>query len=424
MKPFRIPPAAVAALLVPTIVAADLAMPAGFTASDGALVSNSLPQDGNGNPTRNLAEAATGVWTTAGPAGKGVYDPDQWAVVFKYSSVTINHNVNRSLYFPGHPSGAPVIWLVDGNVTISAPISVSGDPYRNDGIASTPGVGGGAGGSSGSAGLGPGGGGFDAAAASGGTYRTKGGGAKAAEVYGNSMLFPLVGGSGGSGRADRSGGAGGGALLIYAKGTITLNHTITANGGQGNFSGSGSGGALRLVADTITGGGNLHAFGAGGSNGGGAGGSGGVRIEAVTTNLPISGTYLVPPYCTYASLAPGASPKVFLDASDPTVKAVKFTHAGGGEIPAPIPTDPRGFLVIPTDVTLPAPGNYQLHIDCANVPTDWIVSARFILTNGTDFTVKSPTIAMQSGDQTLSHWAGPVAVPGYITTVQVRADAP
>ena len=38
----------------------------------------------------DLSQAVTGVWTnTSGNSGKGIYDPTQWAVVFKYSSVNI-----------------------------------------------------------------------------------------------------------------------------------------------------------------------------------------------------------------------------------------------------------------------------------------------------------------------------------------------
>lgn len=48
--------------------------------------------DGTFNPASstvvNLANAVTGTWDQPG-AGAGVYDPDKWAVVFKYSSVNI-----------------------------------------------------------------------------------------------------------------------------------------------------------------------------------------------------------------------------------------------------------------------------------------------------------------------------------------------
>ena len=80
----------------------------GSDGSDGALVVSA-------NLTIDLSEAASGpgiAWDTPSPVpGKGVYDPDQWAVVFKYSSVTIN--ANRTVTFVNHPSNAPVVWLVE-----------------------------------------------------------------------------------------------------------------------------------------------------------------------------------------------------------------------------------------------------------------------------------------------------------------------
>lgn len=404
---------------------ADLTMPAGFTVTDGALVSNNLPKVSN-NPYMDLALAATGDWTTAGPSGNGVYDPDQWAVVYKFSSVNINHGTGNTLTFRPHPSGAPVIWLVDGNVTIGAPISLNGENARGDGVPTQPGPGGFGGGSSVSGGLGPGGGGFGNTL-NAGSHRTRGGGTKAGATYGNALLFPLLGGSGAAGTQGgiRSGGAGGGAILIYASGAIVLNGSISANGGSGYLQGGwntagGSGGGIRLVADTIAGSGNLTT--SGGDAGSETGGGGRVRIEAVTSNLTISTTYAVPANgYTYADLSPGDSPKVFLDDDDPRVRAVKFTFPGGGEVPAIIPADPRGFFALPADVKLPTTGSYQLHVDCENVPIDWVVTARFVLVNGTDFQVAIP---FSSGTQELSHWIGTVSLPAYVSAVHVRADAP
>ena len=144
--------------------------------------------------------------------------------------------------------------------------------------------------------------------------------------------------------------------------------------------------------------------------------------------LTIATTYAIPPYYTYKTLVAADSPKVFVDttptSTDPYVRAIKFTLPNGNEVPATIPVDPRNAQVLPTDVSLPAAGSYNIHIDCANVDPTWIVSARFILTSGQDFIVKTPTISLQSGDRTLSHWKGAVTLPEYITTVQVRVDAP
>ena len=77
----------------------------------------SVPSDGSdgdlviaSNTTIDLSQAPTGTWDVAnsnGLDGLGVYDPDKWAIVFHYSSVTINGS--RTLYFSNHPSRAPVV---------------------------------------------------------------------------------------------------------------------------------------------------------------------------------------------------------------------------------------------------------------------------------------------------------------------------
>src|SRR5437867_4772714 len=58
----------------------------------------------------DLSAAATATWNTPSPVpGKGVYDPQQWAVVFKYDSVYIAPG--RTLTFTNHRTTAPVVWL-------------------------------------------------------------------------------------------------------------------------------------------------------------------------------------------------------------------------------------------------------------------------------------------------------------------------
>ncbi len=104
-------------------------------------------------------------------------------------------------------------------------------------------------------------------------------------VYGNALLYPLIGGSGGSGRdasaGGFAGGGGGGAILIWSQTRIELSNAseatagIYARGGAGGVNladrssafvgGGGSGGAIRLVAPIVTGTGRLD-------TGGGLGG--------------------------------------------------------------------------------------------------------------------------------------------------------
>jgi hypothetical protein len=71
-------------------------------------------------------------------------------------------------------------------------------------------------------------------------------------VYGNSLVVPLLGGSGGCGSNGgdgyngQGGGGGGGAILIAANTKVTVTGAVLANGGTGAL-GGGSGGAFRIV---------------------------------------------------------------------------------------------------------------------------------------------------------------------------------
>lgn len=163
----------------------------------------------------DLAEAITGDWDSDNStnAGKGIYDPQQWAVVFKYNSVAID--AGAVLTFLNHPSRAPVVWLVNGNVIINGTVSLNGQDYQTPPTIPEPGPGGFRGGSgyyrtiNNGAGFGPGGGDGPSAG-----YGTSGSYGTGASPYGNQSLIPLIGGSGGGGSnrsyAQVTGGAGGG----------------------------------------------------------------------------------------------------------------------------------------------------------------------------------------------------------------------
>jgi hypothetical protein len=107
---------------------------------------------------------------------------------------------------------------------------------------------------------------------------------KRGAVYGNPLLFPIVGGSGGGGASGNpgwGGGGGGGALLIASTTKITHTGNIRALGGQAlsaNVQNTGSGGAVRLVAPIITGNGSIDVRGDGGLN---LKGDGRIRIDAL-----------------------------------------------------------------------------------------------------------------------------------------------
>ena len=126
-------------LLGSLVAQAQLTIP-GADGSDGALVIDV-------NTTIDLSQAVNGdgttvKWDTANTAnaGKGIYDPLKWAIVFKYSSVSVAAGATVS--FTNHPSRAPVVWLVSGNVTIEGAVSLNGSNAKAPPALSNPGPGG------------------------------------------------------------------------------------------------------------------------------------------------------------------------------------------------------------------------------------------------------------------------------------------
>ncbi|MDG2125496.1 MAG: hypothetical protein P8J87_17460, partial [Verrucomicrobiales bacterium] len=197
------------------------ALAVALATTSSAIVIPSDGSDGALNPPVDveidLSQAITGVWSdnNAANIGKGIYDPDKWIVVFKYSSVNVPDGV--TVTFKNHPSNAPVMWLVQTDATIAGTVSLNGSPGLTGIDALTlpeSGPGGFRGGAAGpdgaGAGLGPGGGATPAAR---GLHRS---------TYGNPQIIPNIGGSGGSGESGDSGGGGGGSIFIGVTGTLTL----------------------------------------------------------------------------------------------------------------------------------------------------------------------------------------------------------
>ncbi len=277
---------ALGCLATATSARAGLVLPASVNGSDGPLTT----AVNSGTKTINLSQAITGSCDqdNSADAGKGVYDPAKWAVVFKYSSVNIASG--STITFANHGSRAPVVWLVNGDVTITGIVNLNGANYDGT-VPSEPGPGGFRGGEGSlgptqpaSGGFGPGGGYFPNST---GVYdATPSPVSGSAPVYGNARILPLIGGSGGS--YSSGGGAGGGAILIAATGTITVNGAIRARGGSTSYI-SGSGGAIKLIADIVTGSGTLDAS----SHDPSWGGKGRIRIEANT--IPTSSTLNIAP---------------------------------------------------------------------------------------------------------------------------------
>src|SRR5690625_5076284 len=420
--------------------------------SVSALAAISIPSDGSDGAFEPVADvvvdlslAPSAAWQTPGD-GHGVYDPAQWAVVFKYTSVNIPEEV--TVTFLNHPSRAPVIWLVEGDVVIDGTVVLDGAPGHSGNSLrnfAEPGPGGFRGGrgsdasTRGAGGMGPGGsfyGDNDNHASSGAGYGTPGslagtglGGAtpgSAGGVYGNAGVFPLIGGSGAAGSANgaagKGGGAGGGAILIASPGNILLSGGIRSNGGAGSAtgnlgggnnraSGGGSGGGIRLIADTISGNGTLRAQGGpGGSPVGSAGGHGGdgrIRVEAFSNELVDLGNP------QFSLGVPEENPRIFRDQTTPTIRSVSLDGQ-------PVPDDPRGALSFPnTDVTMSETGTATLVIEAENVPLDSEVIARVIRRTGKD---SAYVAALTSGTFESSLWTAEVDISGGFSTVQVSAE--
>lgn len=392
-------------LLLNGSTARGFTLPSVFAGSDGAFAPSAA------STVVDLSLAVTGKWDETTGSGNGVYDPEQWAVIFRYDSVSIPSNVTVS--FSNHPSRAPVIWLVEGDVTISGIVALNGSigaPPSGPALWSEPGPGGFRGGrgarspsSASSTGMGPGGGPSNSGS---GRYGDGTG------SYGDAGLFPLIGGSGGGGSATgRGGGAGGGAILIATPGTLTVAGSIRANGATGTSdgpgtqsSGGGSGGGIRLIAETIQGTGLLQAVGAS---------VGRIRIEAVATNLSDIGN----PPASFGT--PPEFPRIFRVSGDgiPTIRNVTL---GGQTIPA----DPWARVEFPAqDVTLAEEGSATLVIEAENVPPGSTVRARVVRPTG-NAEVFTAEYTGDGAEPNQSLWSAGVTVSDGFSIIQVRAELP
>ncbi len=367
--------------------------------------------DGDFSPTGNivvdLSLAPTDVWSANNSAnvGKGVYDPSKWAVVFKYNSVNIPSGVKVT--FINHMSHAPVVWLVAGNVTINGTVSLQGQDGPADVIGrlspAEPGPGGFRAGASGPSGFGwgygPGGGNLGNG---GGAYNS---------AYGNPQIIPLIGGSGAgiwNGGFGYSGGGGGGAILIGCAGAISLSGTINANGGSGGpidpaHSLGGSGGAVRLIAQTVSGTGEIQAI-----NPRDSSGSGRIRIEtpALTTTVRTSPETI--------AVTPPLNPIIWPADDAPTVRVATVDGVAA-------PADPTAPLTSSADVGVQNNGTVQVILETKNFPIQGVVQLRSVKKYGTAAWV---TAAYSAGDFARSTWVANITFAPGFTTLQARATVP
>jgi hypothetical protein len=254
-----------ATLLCAGTAAADLTIP-GADGSDGTFAPTA-------NVTVDLSLAPTAGWDSIG-SGNGVYDPDKWAVVFKYASVSIPSGV--TVYFQNHPSGAPVVWLVSGDADIAGAVSLDGQGMQYSPSNAKPGPGGF-------------GGGFG--------YYSGVQGASAGGGFG-------VGG-GGDGYIGANGGVG-----------QTRRHSWDPY----TCSGAGSGGGIRLIAETFTCNGLLYAVGQSHGACSGSSGYGRIRIETEHAN----GTCYIIPSTT--AVAPDDPVQLWLPEGAP--ETIRHLRAG------------------------------------------------------------------------------------------------
>lgn len=349
--------------------------------SDGALIVSS-------NTVIDLGQAVTGTWSDNNftHAGKGIYDPNKWAVVFKYSSVVISNGA--TLYFKNNATHAPVVWLVKEDVTINGAVSLDGQNNTSNGRdLPEPGPGGFRGGGEKisnygyGSGYGPGG------------YYNDAGSYFDHHPYGNPQIVPLIGGSGGGSAnpytyGSYNGGAGGGAILIAAGSIITVNGTIHANGGAGNWfsaglswrSYNGSGGAIRLVADQILGSGGIYAY----------SGSylGRIRLEANSASATLS----VDPQVVSVSPYPLT---IWPSTNAPSVRVVSV-----GNLPAP--TDPHAEMSSGgDDIIFAETNNVTVFLETRNFPTNGAVWVYFKPRNAAQGIVAASYV---SGDTNRATW--------------------
>lgn len=387
--------------------------------SDGALVIAT-------NTVIDLSQAITGNWdaNNSANAGKGIYDPAKWAVIYKYSSVTVNSNA--MVTFKNHASRAPVVWLVSGDVNINGTVSLDGQQYALAPALSEPGPGGFRGGSGNyalgaedAAGFGPGGGGRRAYS-SWGTGRGGSGsygsvGSSGNTVYGNPSLIPLIGGSGGGGNSggNQGGASGGGAILIAVAGILSISGEIHADGGYapGESGGGGSGGGIRLVAETLAGNGLVRARGGTGS----IGGLGRIRLE----RLIILNSLQLSPDPSVVALSNGATPQIWPPNNGPTVRIVSINGQNS-------PVDPRAeFGAIGADVTLPQVTTTLVVVETTNVEKASVVTIRVSPRSDGNYTETSATIdQVVTEDPLVIRWTANVPVKNGYAAMQVKVVRP
>lgn len=426
--------------ILTTLAAATLLVAAHNTPAD-IIVPGADGADAAFSPITNtvvdLSLATNGVWDTTLSNGKGVYDAAKWAIVFRYASVNIPTGV--TVRFTNHPSRAPVVWLVSGNVTINGSLDFSGEQGGYDTRRhAEPGPGGSYGGVNNqgagprySDGFGWGAGKIGSSVGGAGSFSTVGSGGgsilsanigAAGVTYGNSQIGPLIGGSGGGGSGTTGGGGGGGAVLIAARKRIGINGSIAALGAKGYYNsndqigGSGSGGSIRLISESLNGAGlldtrgqyNLSAWDYGRSSVASSGGNGRIRLECRYNTAQSLVTY---PGASVVDSGPVA--QLWPPTNAPTLRILSV---GGATAPAASLGNINAAF---NDLQVNAGATEQvILLESQNLATNAVVQLRVGPKYGSSFLV---TAAYQAGDFTYSTWLARAVLPAELSILQARA---
>lgn len=398
------------AILAPSVVLAQLDIPS--DGSDGAL---HITED----TVIDLSKAVPGRWddNNSGNAGKGIYDAEKWAVVFKYSSVTIDGHIagdpaglkGRTLRFINHKSRAPVVWLVQGRVIINGKLDLTGANEPGSTVArlvpAEPGPGGFRGGAMGPLGFGSGygpGGGDNTRS----VYNMDG---KYASVYGNPQIIPLIGGSGSASREVYGGAAGGGAILIASGAGVEINGLIDASGGHtfawwGDT--RGSGGAIRIIAPNIEGHippnsgltANMLAL-----------PNGRIRVEGQLSPAVIHSPETV-------GVAPASPPIIWPPANAPKAKILSVDST-----PPENADDPSAPLVAAADIAIENNNPVNILIETRDFPIEGVVQLAVVPKFGERSWFTATRVG---GNISLATWQVTTVLPQGFTVLQVRATQP
>lgn len=363
-----------------------------------------------------LTTAAFAQWTGSGSSGvdgalnigtdtpgviNGVFTFDPVALnldldgdnIFHFTTITVRDNITVKFRSDRLRHPGPVVLLASGAVAIQGRLNLDGENGHaydaNESVRrpSIPGPGGYPGGAGAKvnglaqAGFGPGGGRVATPASFGcpagfvtNTTPSWCTGAGAPPTYGNNLLQPLVGGSGGSGTTfsgqqfGAGGGAGGGAIRISSSVAIVFGASVNTNGspvacseqfyisvdggaGGSNRGGPGTGGAVYLQAPVISGCTN-HVYARGGFQADfGSASAGRVRFDA---------NNIVNVTASPVTALPGPLVDVPLPSAPARIRITSINNVLA-------PANPGGGYTVP-DVTINSPNAVPVVVAASNIP--------------------------------------------------------